>query len=489
MSDKIKFGDVGSDYEPSDSEGDYSEGEREILKNVRRRGRDQFAEDEQEEAILAFDDDDEDDDDEEPDFEEIRKFEHDSDIEDGGDEDDLPDRHAWGSKASAFYGTGYTDRDYDTLTAQEEELAQLEEAEALEIQKRLIQGMTAEDFQLDLLVPTEDGTPTEESEQREGKAKKKKQKDRKTDGKGADEIVIKGDLSDLSERQQRELFRKDAPEFEGLVNDFTTRMAACVEMEPVLELLKEHNKLQHPFGQLLTKRYELGLLYCNNINFYVLLKSRKVHIRNHPLVKRLLQLKRLVQEVEQKYEESIKPQVDELLAALTDGVEINFHDADKRSARNGKATEKKGRRLKALERLEDQQEQHSEGSQSDDDEDDGGFDEDSDGEETKAKRFKLDANESVSDDADEEEQDADDQMEQEEDGNEKRKITYQMAKNKGLAARKRKDQRNVRVKNKQKYRKALIRRKGAVRPVRNELKRYSGETSIKAFVKRGIKIK
>ncbi|XP_058117116.1 something about silencing protein 10 [Anopheles ziemanni] len=487
MPDKIKFGDVGSDYEPSESEGEYSEGEREILKNVRRRGRDQYAEAEQEEAILAFDED-EDDDDEEPDFDEIRKFEHDSDIEDGGDEDDLPDRHAWGSKASAFYGTGYTDRDYDTLTAQEEELAQLEEVEALEIQKRLIQGMTAEDFQLDLLVPTEDGKPTEDSEQPEEKAKKKKQKDRKTDGKGVDEIVIKGDLSDLSERQQRELFRKDAPEFEGLVNDFSTRMSACVEMEPVLELLKEQNKLQHPFGQLLTKRYELGLLYCNNINFYVLLKSRKVHIRNHPLVKRLLQLKRLVQEVEQKYEESIKPQADELLAALADGVEINFHDDDNRLARNGKGTEKKGRRLKVLERLE-------EGSQSDDDEDDGGFDEDSDAEESRAKRFKLDANESDSDDANEEqdedgiERGADVEMEHEEDEDKKRKITYQMAKNKGLAARKRKDQHNVRVKNKQKYRKALIRRKGAIRPVRNELKRYAGETSIKAFVKRGIKIK
>uniref|UniRef100_A0A182JIK5 Sas10 C-terminal domain-containing protein n=1 Tax=Anopheles atroparvus TaxID=41427 RepID=A0A182JIK5_ANOAO len=487
MPDKIKFGDVGSDYEPSESDGDYSEGEKELLKSIRRRGRDKNDDDEREEAVLAFDDedDDDDDDDEEPDFDDIRKFEHDSDIEEGGEEDDLPDRFAWGSKASAFYGTGYTDRDYDTLTAQEEELAQLEEAEALEIQKRLIQGMTAEDFQLDLLVPTE-----AESEQPEGQSKKRKEKERKE----RDEIVIKGDLSDLSERQQRELFRKDAPEFEGLVNDFSTKMNACMEMEPVLKLLKQHNKLKHPFGQLLTKRYELSLLYCNNINFYVLLKAQKVPIRNHPLVKRLLQLKRLVQEVEQKYEQSIKPQVEQLLVALADGGDITFQEDAKRSAAHGGKAKEKGSRLKALARLEDQDD--SAASQSDDDdEDDGGFDEESETEETSAKRIKLGANEDDSDDDGEglEEQGDNDNMEEgeeeEEDGDEKRKITYQMAKNRGLTARKRKDQRNVRVKNKQKYRKALIRRKGAVRPVRTELKRYAGETSIKAFVKRGIKIK
>lgn len=45
----------------------------------------------------------------------------------------------------------------------------------------------------------------------------------------------------------------------------------------------------------------------------------------------------------------------------------------------------------------------------------------------------------------------------------KRAITYEMAKNKGLTPHRKKEQRNPRVKHRMKYRKAVIRRKGAVR--------------------------
>lgn len=44
----------------------------------------------------------------------------------------------------------------------------------------------------------------------------------------------------------------------------------------------------------------------------------------------------------------------------------------------------------------------------------------------------------------------------------KRAITYKMAKNKGLTPHRKKELRNPRVKHKLKFRKALIRRKGAV---------------------------
>lgn len=44
----------------------------------------------------------------------------------------------------------------------------------------------------------------------------------------------------------------------------------------------------------------------------------------------------------------------------------------------------------------------------------------------------------------------------------KRAITYKMAKNKGLTPHRKKEQRNPRVKHRNKFRKAKIRRKGAV---------------------------
>jgi len=72
----------------------------------------------------------------------------------------------------------------------------------------------------------------------------------------------------------------------------------------------------------------------------------------------------------------------------------------------------------------------------------------------------------------------------------RRGITYQMAKNKGLTPHRKKELRNPRVKHRGKYRKALIRRKGAVRTVRKELQRYGGEMSgIKASVTKSVKFR
>ena len=72
---------------------------------------------------------------------------------------------------------------------------------------------------------------------------------------------------------------------------------------------------------------------------------------------------------------------------------------------------------------------------------------------------------------------------------ERRAITYQIAKNKGLTPKRSKLQRNPRVKNRKKFDKAKVRRKGQVREVRTEVKKYAGEFSgINARVKKGIKL-
>ena len=72
----------------------------------------------------------------------------------------------------------------------------------------------------------------------------------------------------------------------------------------------------------------------------------------------------------------------------------------------------------------------------------------------------------------------------------KRGINYQIAKNKGLTPHRPKEQRNPRVKHRNKFRKAKIRRKGAIREPRKELQRYGGENSgIKATVIRSVKLK
>ena len=97
----------------------------------------------------------------------------------------------------------------------------------------------------------------------------------------------------------------------------------------------------------------------------------------------------------------------------------------------------------------------------------------------------------ASEDSEEEEEEGTINKEEEdlEDGEERRAISYEMAKNKGMKAKRSKEQRNPRVKHKKKYLKAKVRRKGQVREVRTETKRYTGEHSgINARVKKGIKL-
>ena len=76
-----------------------------------------------------------------------------------------------------------------------------------------------------------------------------------------------------------------------------------------------------------------------------------------------------------------------------------------------------------------------------------------------------------------------------EESEERRAITYQIAKNKGLQPKRSKVQRNPRVKHRKKFEKAKIRRKGQVREVRKEDKRYGGEVSgINMRAKKGVKL-
>lgn len=72
----------------------------------------------------------------------------------------------------------------------------------------------------------------------------------------------------------------------------------------------------------------------------------------------------------------------------------------------------------------------------------------------------------------------------------RRTVTDQILRNRGLTPHRKKELKNPRVKHRMKYRKAVIRRRGQIRPVRNELTAYAGEASgIRAAVKRGVRLK
>ncbi|KAG7280523.1 hypothetical protein CRUP_022053 [Coryphaenoides rupestris] len=85
---------------------------------------------------------------------------------------------------------------------------------------------------------------------------------------------------------------------------------------------------------------------------------------------------------------------------------------------------------------------------------------------------------------------ADPYVEMEENGvAEEEAVDGDMAKNKGLTPKRKKINRNPRVKHREKFRRAKIKRKGQVREVRREETRYSGEHSgIRSGLKKSIKL-
>lgn len=448
----IDKGDVGNSYEPSDSEGEYSAHEKKLLQKV-RRGRQRNVDREKE--LLAFNQNNDDDDDEDENIDEVADdnypFEGDSDMEEENENDGIPDSRAWGKKRGAYYSTDFVDQDYSSYNAREEEMAEQEESEARAIQQRLAKQLEESDFTLDVF-----------STQPAKKEKKGK----------SDETILKKDLSALSERQKEQLFKKESPEFDGLIEDFKKRMSEKIEIiDPALTYFSE-NSVEHPIVSFVKNLNQLILSYCTNVSFYLVLKSKRVEIKNHPIVQRLVKIRQLLNQLDEKYSTTVRPQLVEVLKNANEGIEFTIGQPATLPS-----TEKK---LRFLQQMEEKSDEEIGG---DSDENYGEAAEKDLEFQRKLEMVAADSNEEVEEEDNEEEG-------EDKEGDERRQITYQIAKNKGLTPYRKKELRNPRVKHRNKFRKALIRRKGAVRTVRKEIKRYDGEKfGIKASVKKGIKIK
>ncbi|XP_036318712.1 something about silencing protein 10 [Rhagoletis pomonella] len=434
--DKRKYDDA-DDYEPTDSEAEYSEEEKELLREVReRRRRD---DDTHENELMAFDESDDEDDVDDGD---VGALMRDSDIEGAESDDDLPDTTDWGKKSRNYYNTDFVDPDYSTYTAEQEEMAKEEEEEAKKIQMRLAKQMKEEDFLLDdALLHTI-------------KSKSKAQKPETEET-----IKIKADLSGITKRDKLRLFQEDSPEFAPLVNDFKGYVNEVEQViSPVLKYVRQNNVPMIPALQFAELYQNIALSYCSNVTFYLLLKAKRSAVRNHPVTKRLLQFKKLIKLLQDKYENIIRPQLEALLERIVDGDKFQVLEVKDVVERTKL---KKKTKLGILEQYGDAVENNDEPQIANDGAEDGKVNE-------------IDA--------------SDGELEEDEDT--RRGITYQMAKNKGLTPARKKESRNPRVKHRNKFRKALVRRKGAVRTVRKETTRYGGEISgIKATVSKGVKFK
>ncbi|XP_054730263.1 something about silencing protein 10 [Anastrepha obliqua] len=439
MGDKIyidktrKYNDA-DDYEPTDSEDEYNEEEKELLRQVRKSRR--KSDDANENELMAFD---ESNDEEDEDGDDVGALMRDSDIEGAESDDDLPDTTDWGNKSRNYYNTDFVDPDYSTYTAEQEEMAKEEEEEAKKIQMRLAKQMKEEDFLLD-----------------DALLHAVKPKDKKVKTDVVETIKVSADLAGIAKRDKLRLLQEDSPEFAPLTNDFENYLTEVEQLvSPVMKYVRQNNVPMIPALQFAELYQNIALSYCCNVAFYLLLKAKRAAVRNHPVTKRLLQLKKLIKQLQDKYDNIIRPQLEALLERIVDGDKFQVLEVKDAIER----TKTKKTKLGILK-------QYDEKVNIDD---------------------KVQAATEDAEEGDEMEV-TDDVLEADEDT--RRGITYQIAKNKGLTPARKKELRNPRVKHRNKFRKALVRRKGAVRTVRKETKRYGGEISgIKATVSKSVKFK
>ena len=267
------------------------------------------------------------------------------------------------------------DEDNESSGLEELDDDQLEEKEALKLQKELVGEMDEDDFGLVAL-----------------------QKSHKEES--GDLEKIERNIEGMKQSEKLEMLQQESPELMMLIEELKQRM----------EWSKKKMAKQAELSKMEKLELRLCLDYCVTLNFYLYLKLRREDITNHPVIERI-----------RFYNEAFK--------SLNLGKKVkplkSFPDDDSI--------------MQAVKNSEDVEMQK-------------------------------------------------DEEEEEEDG--RRAINKTIEKNRGLTPKRKKENKNPRVKHRKKFQKALKRRTGQVRPVRREIAPYQGEISgIRSGIKKGIKFK
>ncbi|NWU16561.1 SAS10 protein, partial [Cephalopterus ornatus] len=385
-----------------------------------------------------------------------------SDLEEQRPDTKLPHELSWGQRKQVYYDTDYGSdaqakgkRSQQEIDAEEEE----EEQEAQVIQRRLVQDLGEDDYGLDMI----QGYLAEQRKIHDSKGQK-----------------IDKDLQALSKKEQLKLLKQESPELLQLMEDLEVKLMELKdELHPLLQMVKDGTIPQGKGSRYLQTKYHLYLNYCANISFYLVLKSKRVPVHSHPIIERLVAYRNIINDLA-VIDQKLSPQVRVLLRSYYDKKEERLRKDNKFAVfltMDGKKN--KSKHAPALANGQADVASESSGESE--------LDEEAALKYYKMMEEKLALKRKRPGDEDVLEEEA---VSEGEDPNKKRGVTYQMIKNKGLTPKRRKIDRNPRVKHREKFRRAKIRRKGQVREVRRELHRYAGELSgIRAGVKKSRKLK
>ncbi|XP_055515077.1 something about silencing protein 10 isoform X1 [Leucoraja erinacea] len=422
------------------------------------KAQEHFSEDSlDEEEVMPLELPDSDDDEEEDEDDECEEeVDMDSDLE-GKREDGLPSALSWGQRKKSYYQTDYVD-EIPRGKKQAEALAEVEEEEleAINIQKRLAEDLSEDDFGLDLL----------QTFAQEREAEKDSGKD----------LKIKKDLNKMSQKEKMKLLKKESPELLELMQDFRAKLVELRdELQPLMETVQSGRIPAGKDAQYVQTKYHLYLNYCTNISFYLVLKAKRIPVQNHPVIERLLTYRNLINDllvVDTQLTSDIQQQLsltNQELKSVT-GKDQNISKLKKKPPQLSKQLKTDQRPKEKVVGKDLKYDMVNEAGIPYHKEMKGILSQ-------KRKIMEEDSNENTA------------VVHTVLGAEEKRKITYQMAKNRGLTPRRKKIDRNPRVKHREKFRRANIRRKGQVREVRREEHRYGGELSgIRAGVKKSVKL-
>ncbi|KFQ30444.1 Something about silencing protein 10, partial [Merops nubicus] len=274
------------------------------------------------------------------------------------------------------------------------------------------------------------------------------------------------------------LLKQESPELLQLIEDFEIKLMELKdELHPLLQMVKNGTIPQGKGSRYLQTKYQLYLNYCANISFYLVLKSKRMPVRSHPVIERLVAYRTIINDL---------AVIDQKLSSQVRMLLKNYYNKKEDKIRREKKfavflpLDVKKNKFKRAPALANGRAPAGEPS------DESDLDEEAALKYYKMMEEKLKLKRKQNEDQDTAEEAA---VLEGADPDKKRGVTYQMIKNKGLTPRRKKIDRNPRVKHREKFRRARIRRRGQVREVRREVQRYGGEHSgIRAGVKKSRKL-
>ena len=422
-----------------------------------------------------------------------------TDSEDEGEEGDgdEEEKGGWGSRKKHYYGGNTGEEMEEDVGESDLEEDRAEEVEASKLQRKQLDDMEEEDFLDTFSLPV---------------GQKVEQEKEKVDDTAPQ---VTRDLSQLTRKEQLALFKQKAPEFEGVVADFQLKMAEAARLARVAALAETGQLPEGPQMDFVRSKLQLLLNYSTNIAAYLMFRAQGESLTLHPVTGRLVQYRQLLDSLK-PMDEVVMPGVEALLQRLDLGEEVSTLVREERRRERRKAEGGRKKKLSLAQKEEDQivPEKKRKRKKKSKDPEEGALENLSaltQDERMAVELYNVIKKSRKNEDLDDESADEDglldsldrvedapeestgattnDGAEYDEEGEEKRAVTYKMAKNKGLMPKRSKLQRNPRLKNRMKFEKATKKRKGAVRPIRDQQTKYSGEAfGVNARVKKGVKL-